>query len=157
MNTSSQATYSIKDYTLETTIKYSQHPQQLSALINKQLGIKKHSLQVIYDTLTVTFEGENLRLHTIDSYTNKEKWLARVLSIPNIEYEGVCFADSLAEDRIAMDIEPKYFFDKDKQILFIELVKAEDERFYSLSKSLVVGMHNGTLSSILILSLVFQS
>jgi hypothetical protein len=157
MDAYSQSTYSIKDYSLATTVKYTQNPLQLSAEINKQLGIRTHNLQVIYDTLTVTFDGENLRLNSIDSYTNKDKWITKVVSIPKIESEGICLAESLADDRISIDIDPKYFFDRDKQLLFIELVKAEDERFYSLSKSLVVGIHNGTLSSILLLNLALQS
>ena len=74
INTKSSATYTSREYSLEAIMIYPQITTNLSDEIDKTVGVRSKNLQVVYGDLTITFANNDLRLKSIDSYTNSDKW-----------------------------------------------------------------------------------
>lgn len=158
INTKTSATYASREYSLEAIMIYPQITTNLSDEIDKTVGVRSKNLQVVYGDLTITFANNDLRLKSIDSYTNSDKWFKQTIKIPSTD-KKICLlvADPLtSDDRFSISNEPIYIFDDKNGCLLIKLDNIATEKFYHLSETLIVGLSGSKLSSILLFDLLVQ-
>lgn len=155
--TSSTATYYSNDFALDVRITYPHVKSLFSEEIDKKIGIKDETFQLIYGSLTITFAGRDLFISSIDGYTNREKWKLESVAVPTTSRLEICFVASLAaEDPCSSAQEPSYYFDGTKQMLKIKLTKSDSEVYYRLSDNLIVGMSRDSISSIFLLNMILK-
>jgi hypothetical protein len=151
----SSASYTTNDLSLEVNLRYPvAGVPNLSEGINHKFGIASNSAPflVIYGgVLTITFDGPEQALSSLDAYTIKDKWIAQKLVLPVGSNRGLCLHENgLEKDRVSVQDDPKYFYDLASNILKIVLIEGRTETFYTLSDSLIIGVSSGLVSSVYI-------
>ena len=135
-------TYKTSDYYIEFI------PEKVNSLN------LSNEFYIIIDTITITTIGEDKKeFYSIDAYTNSEIWNIDNSIIGPIQYNtGTIIFNKILQDddRISVNITPKYYYNKSKNILSIKLSEEKSSLFIKVSDCLFFGLYRGNLNEIIL-------
>ncbi|MBK24065.1 MAG: hypothetical protein CME70_08705 [Halobacteriovorax sp.] len=146
--------YSTSDQSLSVSIVYPKEiPGSLSCKIEEKFELKKPYFLLNIDNLTITFEGEDLYLVSIDAYTNLINWESGTISVPEEKTFGYAtLQKSVDDDRESITLNPRFLYDQRHSVLKIELssTRTDKEEFFKISSNISIGLSNKTITSVFI-------
>jgi hypothetical protein len=149
------------DFSLDIAVHYpGTEKKSYQKILNERIGIRDENdtFMFIYGgTLTITFGGNGSLLKSIDAYTNQSNWILQAVEIPPSVTSGLSLVESCdSSDRFSIEFDPSYFFDSKKRALKVVLVHPKQEKLLSIGDSLIVGISDGLVSSLIIKDLVIK-
>lgn len=114
---------------------------------------------VIFDTLTITFIGHGTKqMYSLDAYTNSNMWdqdstliLPSDYRLGNILLTGIPSDD----DRISINLNPKFYYSKSRNILCIRITDAKTFLYVKISDCLFCGLTQDMLNEIILYDIDF--
>ncbi len=141
------AAYRQGDLALECTLLRPDHPDTLSAAIDRRLAVKRPTTVVVADTLSLTFSGHEATLVSIDAYTNSARWIQRddleavdVIDVGDIRL----LTHEAGSDRVDLGVVPTFLFAPAERRLRIEL-GGPAQSYYQVAECVFVGVDAGDM------------
>jgi hypothetical protein len=131
----------------------------LADAINQEFQLNRpEELLVIADTLTLTFNGNDYHLSTLDAYTNKHVWkVSSTHNVPAIKGKGLLLAEpsSFEDGRCIFNSIPKYEIAPNQSWVRVVLREVDSDEHYEVASTLVIGLKGKTITDIYLLNVAF--
>lgn len=129
----------------------------LAEAVEGRLGIRqKPQFFVIADTLTLTFEGADRKLRSLDAYTNKALWkICPIRNVPSVESSGTLHLEQVPEgvDRCSLEFSPRYELSADGKWVRIVLSDEAPIAYYEIASNLLAGLNSSLLTELVLVDL----